>query len=325
MEEGRFFQQIICAVEYCHQFKIVHRDLKPEKWVPSMLLYVFSLHSPFILSLLLDNALNVKIADFGLSNVMRDGDFLKTSCGSPNYAAPEVISGKLYAGPEIDIWSCGVILYVMLCGRLPFDDDHIPLLFKKINGGIYSMPPYLSQDARHLLSRMLVVDSTRRIKISEIRQFAWFEKDLPPYLRAPSMIQQQTADKHHRDQLRRINSLDSASRGSASPEPQTPSESDAEHSLSPAPDNVRGDTDEEVKAAPDDAPGEYIQDVGLVDEEGVLELCEKIPGSTPAGVWERLRSGRDKSLRIAYQLVRDARSMGIDRKSNFWLDHNTAN
>lgn len=85
-------------------------------------------------SLLLDENLNVKIADFGLSNIMKDGDFLKTSCGSPNYAAPEVISGKLYAGPEIDIWSCGVILYVMLCGRLPFDDDHIPLLFKKING-----------------------------------------------------------------------------------------------------------------------------------------------------------------------------------------------
>jgi serine/threonine protein kinase len=108
-------------------------------------------------SLLLDEHLNVKIADFGLSNVMRDGDFLKTSCGSPNYAAPEVISGKyvdtcqvvpsrysshlvcrLYAGPEIDIWSCGVILYVMLCGRLPFDDEHIPLLFKKINGRVLS-------------------------------------------------------------------------------------------------------------------------------------------------------------------------------------------
>jgi carbon catabolite-derepressing protein kinase len=82
--------------------------------------------------LLLDADLNVKIADFGLSNVMRDGDFLKTSCGSPNYAAPEVITGKLYAGPEIDIWSCGVILYVLLCGRLPFDDEHIPALFKKI-------------------------------------------------------------------------------------------------------------------------------------------------------------------------------------------------
>ena len=87
----KFFQQIVCAVEYCHRHKIVHRDLKPE-------------------NLLLDENLNVKIADFGLSNIMTDGNFLKTSCGSPNYAAPEVISGKLYAGPEVDVWSCGVIL-----------------------------------------------------------------------------------------------------------------------------------------------------------------------------------------------------------------------
>jgi serine/threonine protein kinase len=90
------------------------RDLKPE-------------------NILMDNQKNIKIADFGLSNFLEDGEFLKTSCGSPNYASPEVISGKLYAGPEIDIWSCGVILYVMLCGQLPFDDDHVPTLFKKIN------------------------------------------------------------------------------------------------------------------------------------------------------------------------------------------------
>ncbi|KAI7548805.1 Pkinase-domain-containing protein, partial [Hortaea werneckii] len=106
----KFFQQIVCAVEYCHRHKIVHRDLKPE-------------------NLLLDENLNVKIADFGLSNIMTDGNFLKTSCGSPNYAAPEVISGKLYAGPEVDVWSCGVILYVLLVGRLPFDDEYIPALF----------------------------------------------------------------------------------------------------------------------------------------------------------------------------------------------------
>lgn len=68
----------------------------------------------------------------GLSNMMMDGDFLRTSCGSPNYAAPEVISGKLYAGPEVDIWSCGVILYALLCGTLPFDDEHVPTLFRKI-------------------------------------------------------------------------------------------------------------------------------------------------------------------------------------------------
>lgn len=79
-----------------------------------------------------DQALNVKIADFGLSNMMLDGEFLRTSCGSPNYAAPEVISGKLYAGPEVDIWSCGIILYALLCGTLPFDDEHVPTLFRKI-------------------------------------------------------------------------------------------------------------------------------------------------------------------------------------------------
>ncbi|CAO3638521.1 unnamed protein product [Mucor fragilis] len=160
----RFFQQIICAVEYCHRHKIVHRDLKPE-------------------NLLLDANNNVKIADFGLSNIMTDGDFLKTSCGSPNYAAPEVISGKLYAGPEVDVWSCGVILYVMLCGRLPFDDEYIPTLFKKINGGIYTMPSYLSSETKALLTSMLVVDPLKRITIQEIRKNPWFKKNLPAYLR----------------------------------------------------------------------------------------------------------------------------------------------
>ncbi|KAG5513442.1 hypothetical protein PMAC_001506 [Pneumocystis sp. 'macacae'] len=163
-EARRFFQQIIAAVEYCHRHKIVHRDLKPE-------------------NLLLDDFLNVKIADFGLSNLMTDGNFLKTSCGSPNYAAPEVISGKLYAGPEVDVWSCGVILYVMLVGRLPFDDEFIPTLFKKINGGIYTIPSFLSTDAKELLSQMLVVDPIQRITLQEIRKNKWFNQNLPDYLR----------------------------------------------------------------------------------------------------------------------------------------------
>ncbi|KAF3940563.1 hypothetical protein ABW19_dt0208380 [Dactylella cylindrospora] len=163
----RFFQQIICAVEYCHIHKIVHRDLKPE-------------------NLLLDENLNVKIADFGLSNIMTDGNFLKTSCGSPNYAAPEVISGKLYAGPEVDVWSCGVILYVMLCGRLPFDDDYIPTLFKKIAQGTYHIPTYLSRESVALLKKMLVVNPVNRITVAEIRQDPWFLKDLPEYLWPPA-------------------------------------------------------------------------------------------------------------------------------------------
>jgi 5'-AMP-activated protein kinase, catalytic alpha subunit len=189
---------------------VVHRDLKPE-------------------NLLLADKDHVKVADFGLSNMMRDGHFLKTSCGSPNYAAPEVISGvcflrtkarhachvaqstmyssrfrcspahlpccprhrprntaacagKLYAGPEVDVWSCGVILYALLCGSLPFDDENIPNLFKKIKNGVYTLPTHLSPGARHLISRMLLVDPLRRITIPEIRQHPWFAQRLPRYL-----------------------------------------------------------------------------------------------------------------------------------------------
>ncbi|KAG2500353.1 hypothetical protein HYH03_001927 [Edaphochlamys debaryana] len=162
-EARHFFQQIISGVEYCHRNMVVHRDLKPE-------------------NLLLDAKMNVKIADFGLSNIMRDGHFLKTSCGSPNYAAPEVISGKLYAGPEVDVWSCGVILYALLCGSLPFDDENIPNLFKKIKGGIYNLPSHLSPGARDLIPRMLLVDPLKRITIPEIRQHPWFNTHLPRYL-----------------------------------------------------------------------------------------------------------------------------------------------
>lgn len=165
-EARNFFHQIVSGVEYCHFQKVVHRDLKPE-------------------NLLLDENLNIKIADFGLSNLMRDGDFLRTSCGSPNYAAPEVISGHLYAGPEVDVWSCGVILYALLCGSLPFDDESIPSLFKKIKSGMYSLPTHLSQLAKNLIPRMLEVDPMKRITIPEIRLHPWFQHKLPPYLRHP--------------------------------------------------------------------------------------------------------------------------------------------
>ncbi|CAL3972773.1 unnamed protein product [Diplocarpon coronariae] len=165
-EARRFFQQIICAVEYCHRHKIVHRDLKPE-------------------NLLLDESLNVKIADFGLSNIMTDGNFLKTSCGSPNYAAPEVINGKLYAGPEVDVWSCGVILYVLLVGRLPFDDEHIPSLFSKIAKGHYVVPNYMSSGASSLIKKMLAVNPVHRATIDDIRMDPWFMKNLPAYLQPP--------------------------------------------------------------------------------------------------------------------------------------------
>ena len=187
-EARNFFHQIISGVEYCHFQKIVHRDLKPE-------------------NLLLDSNLNVKIADFGLSNLMRDGDFLRTSCGSPNYAAPEVISGHLYAGPEVDVWSCGVILYALLCGSLPFDDESIPNLFKKIKSGMYSMPTHLSQLAKNLIPRMLEVDPMKRITIPEIRLHPWFQHKLPPYLRHPPELmekQERVVDPEVIDEVMRL-------------------------------------------------------------------------------------------------------------------------
>merc|ERR1711871_1503826 len=165
-EARQFFHQIVSGIEYCHHHRVVHRDLKPE-------------------NLLLDADKNIKIADFGLSNMMCDGDFLRTSCGSPNYAAPEVISGHLYAGPEVDVWSCGVILYALLCGSLPFDDESIPNLFKKIKSGMYSLPTHLSQLARNLIPRMLEVDPMKRITIPEVRRHVWFQHKLPAYLALP--------------------------------------------------------------------------------------------------------------------------------------------
>mmetsp|Transcript_13620 Transcript_13620/g.17639 ORF Transcript_13620/g.17639 Transcript_13620/m.17639 type:complete len:589 (+) Transcript_13620:83-1849(+) len=172
-EARHFFHQLVSGIEYCHYHSIVHRDLKPE-------------------NLLLDADNNLKIADFGLSNTMRDGQFLRTSCGSPNYAAPEVISGNLYAGPEVDVWSIGVILYALLCGSLPFDDELVPNLFKKIKSGMYSLPSHLSSASRDLIPRMLMVDPMKRITIPELRQQMWFQHKLPQYLHyTPDMLELQ--------------------------------------------------------------------------------------------------------------------------------------
>lgn len=179
-EARKYFQQIISGVAYCHEFGIAHRDLKPE-------------------NLLLTRDFNIKVADFGLSNVMQDGRFLRTSCGSPNYAAPEVISGYLYAGPEIDIWSCGVILYALLCGALPFDDEAIPKLFKKIKNGIYQMPSHLNSSAQNLISRLLSVEPLKRISVPEIRTHPWFRRRLPKYLSAPIRKQGTASYKNESD------------------------------------------------------------------------------------------------------------------------------
>jgi 5'-AMP-activated protein kinase catalytic alpha subunit len=144
-------------MHHIHQLNIVHRDLKPE-------------------NLLLDYNMNIKIVDFGLSNTFDEkGEMLKTACGSPCYAAPEMISGEKYCGEMVDIWSCGVILYALLCGFLPFEDPDTSLLYKKILSGKYEVPAeYIKKDSADLLSQILENDPKKRITIEKIQEHVWF-------------------------------------------------------------------------------------------------------------------------------------------------------
>ncbi|XP_011213693.2 probable serine/threonine-protein kinase nek3 isoform X1 [Bactrocera dorsalis] len=148
------FWQILSAVEYCHMKNIVHRDLKAE-------------------NLLLDINMNIKIADFGFSNHFKVGELLATWCGSPPYAAPEVFEGKQYTGPEIDIWSLGVVLYVLVCGALPFDGSTLQSLRDRVLSGRFRIPFFMSSDCEHLIRRMLVLDPSRRYTINQIKTHRW--------------------------------------------------------------------------------------------------------------------------------------------------------
>ncbi|XP_055601667.1 uncharacterized protein LOC129750686 isoform X3 [Uranotaenia lowii] len=155
-EAARIFSQIISAVDYCHGKGIVHRDLKAE-------------------NVLLDNEMNVKLADFGFSNTFTDGIPLKTWCGSPPYAAPEVFQGVEYDGPRSDIWSLGVVLYVLVCGALPFDGATLHDLRSVVVAGKFRIPFFMSQECEHLIRHMLVVEPEKRYTLKQIANHKWLE------------------------------------------------------------------------------------------------------------------------------------------------------
>ncbi|XP_020083191.1 CBL-interacting protein kinase 16-like [Ananas comosus] len=160
----RYFQQLIAAVDFCHSRGVCHRDLKLE-------------------NLLLDASSNtLKVSDFGLSALpeqLRHDGMLHTQCGTPAYVAPELLKKKGYDGMRADMWSCGVILFVLLSGYLPFQHENIMKMYNKICRAKYQLPPWVSADAGRLIGRLLVSDPEKRISIAEMMQLPWFKKGLP--------------------------------------------------------------------------------------------------------------------------------------------------
>ncbi|KAF4680369.1 hypothetical protein FOZ60_013658 [Perkinsus olseni] len=160
-EACKFIRQIVSGACSLHRANVVHRDLKPE-------------------NLLLDQDGNIRIADFGLSNFFQPGQALRTACGSPCYAPPEMVAGLPYDPPKCDVWSVGVILYAMICGQLPFEDQHTPTLYKKILNGAFKAPKRskTSREVRRLISRMLTPDPNERPTFEELRRTDSFLRGL---------------------------------------------------------------------------------------------------------------------------------------------------
>ncbi|CEG41704.1 camk camkl ampk protein kinase [Plasmopara halstedii] len=164
-EAAYLFRQIVDGLAYLHSNKVTHRDLKPENLLLQSNPNVEA-QSPL-------STLVVKIVDFGLSNMHDGGRLLRTACGSPCYAAPEMIQGRLYCGPVADMWSLGVVLFAMVCGYLPFEDSNTNMLYKKILNANYTMPTFLSANVQDLIRRILETDPEKRYTVDNIRQHPW--------------------------------------------------------------------------------------------------------------------------------------------------------
>uniref|UniRef100_A0A7N8XIQ2 Serine/threonine-protein kinase BRSK2-like n=1 Tax=Mastacembelus armatus TaxID=205130 RepID=A0A7N8XIQ2_9TELE len=155
-EARKFFRQIISALDFCHSHSICHRDLKPE-------------------NLLLDEKNNIRIADFGMASLQVGDSLLETSCGSPHYACPEVIRGEKYDGRRADVWSCGVILFALLVGALPFDHDNLRQLLEKVKSGVFHMPHFIPPECQALLKGMIEVNPDKRLTLEAIQKHPWYQ------------------------------------------------------------------------------------------------------------------------------------------------------
>ncbi|XP_048132678.1 CBL-interacting serine/threonine-protein kinase 9 isoform X1 [Rhodamnia argentea] len=188
-EARRYFQQLIDAVDYCHSRGVYHRDLKPE-------------------NLLLDTYGVLKVSDFGLSTFskkVREDGLLHTACGTPNYVAPEVLTNNGYDGTSSDIWSCGVILFVLMAGYLPFDEANVIALYRKICNADFACPSWFSSGAKNLIKCILNPSPLTRITIPEIREDEWFKKGYrPPHFEQEEEVNLDDIDAAFNDSQERL-------------------------------------------------------------------------------------------------------------------------
>jgi 5'-AMP-activated protein kinase catalytic alpha subunit len=160
-EARHYFAQIVDAIAFCHSQNIAHRDIKAE-------------------NILLSDTGDVKVADFGLSNMWDGKEIFQTVCGTEGYASPQVLKGLGYDGPPADVWSCGVLLYTMLVGYMPYEETSIAQLLKKIKSGVYEKPEHLSHQALDLIEHILVFDPAKRFTVKDIVEHPWMKNEAVP-------------------------------------------------------------------------------------------------------------------------------------------------
>ncbi|KAJ7083980.1 hypothetical protein B0H15DRAFT_402438 [Mycena belliarum] len=263
----KFARQIASALDYCHRNNVVHRDLKIE-------------------NILISQTGNIKIIDFGLSNLYDPVNHLSTFCGSLYFAAPELLNAKVYTGPEVDIWSFGVVLYVLVCGKVPFDDQSMPALHAKIKRGLVEYPVWLSAECKHLLSRMLVTNPALRAPLHEVLTHPWmlrgFPSPPPPHLVRREPLRPQDIDP---EVIRGMNGFEFGTDDDITAKLLAILESDAYARAVRAWDRRRGGP---LSATLSDAPGAWQSPVNA--PASASDLSVSSAGGTPA-------SPRDSSKR----------------------------